>query len=64
MAENASHPENASVVSEWRGRLISVLEEEGSPDVKNGELVSLPYPELDEAVLRSIDVFNPRGMHY
>jgi len=60
----AAQPENAFLVEQWRERLVAELEEEGSPDVKRGKLVSLPYPELDEAALRSMDPFNPRGMHY
>lgn len=60
----AARPENGPLASDWRERLASVLEREGSPDVKDGKLVHIPYPQLDESALRSIDIFNPRGMHY
>ncbi len=55
---------NAAIVSEWRRRLVSVLQEEMSPDVRDGKLVSLDYPEMDLEELRSQNKFNPRGMHY
>ena len=60
----AQDPNNKKLVGEWRERLIGVLEEERSPDVKDGKLVSVPYPEIDEKKLRSRNIFNPRGMHY
>lgn len=56
--------ENQSLLIQWRGKLISVLEEESSVDLVNGKLRDIPYPELDEKKLRSMNPFNPRGMHY
>jgi arylsulfatase A-like enzyme len=56
--------ETASLVAEWRQRLIDVLTDERSPDVKDGRLVDIPYPEIDERRLRSLNIFNNRGMHY
>jgi len=60
----AAQPAHASLVAEWRERLVAVLEEERSPDVRDGKLVGIPYPELDEVELRSQNIFNPRGMHF
>ena len=47
----------------WRQELVSLLEMENSPDVRDGELVSLPYPEIDVKSCRGENYFNPRGMH-
>ncbi|HUV06393.1 MAG TPA: sulfatase-like hydrolase/transferase [Spirochaetia bacterium] len=60
----AQEPRNDSLVLEWRERLIEILEDERSPDVRDGGLVSIPYPELHGPHLRSHNVFNQRGMHF
>lgn len=59
----ARNPEYQELTAQWRRKLIAVLEEEDSFDVRNGELVDIPYPKIDRKKLRSIDIFNPRGMH-
>ncbi len=59
----ARNPECRALTAQWRRKLVAVLEEEGSPDVRDGELVCAPYPEIDRKRLRAENIYNPRGMH-
>jgi hypothetical protein len=56
--------EHRDLARRWKQSLVSVLEQENSPDVKEGRLVSLPYPDIDVQRYRGQNHFNPRGMHY
>ncbi|MBN2552639.1 MAG: sulfatase-like hydrolase/transferase [Spirochaetales bacterium] len=60
----AAQEEHRDLTRKWRKTLASVLEQEKSPDVQDGKLVSRPYPRIEEKQYRARSTFNPRGMHY
>jgi hypothetical protein len=60
----AARDEHRDLTLRWRQSLVSVLEQEHSPDVKDGQLLSLSYPDIDVKRYRGENHFNPRGMHY
>lgn len=63
-ANLAAQEEHRDLTRQWRQSLVSVLEQENSPDVRDGQLLSLPYPDIDVKRYRGVNHFNPRGMHY